>query len=283
MDRRALFSEANEASTEARSAVGMDEIAPIDIYRMAELMGIKVRFLDVSMEGFYQKAKPPRILLSALRPVGRKAFTCAHEIGHYWFGHGSTVDELQKDDRARSAQPNEVLADGFAGFTLMPVLGIRRAFASRGWKPETAIPSQMLTIATEFGVGYGTLLSHLHWSLRQLSADRYAALDRKTPQTIRRALLGDTDLTGLAIVDAKSVNTSIELETGHGVLAPETAEVSGIALVQIGGPRDGSILYRAVRRGVSTIRIGDHVLAARVWPVRYVGLAAHRYLEDPDD
>ena len=282
-DRRALLNEANEASVETRTVLGLDEIAPLDIYKVSQMMGLKVRFLDVSMEGFYQRSKPPRILLSAHRPIGRKAFTCAHEVGHHVFGHGSTMDELQQDERAQSDQPNEVLANGFAGFMLMPPLGIRRAFATRGWKADTATPEQILTVATEFGVGYGTLLPHLHRALRQLSKDSYTALEKHTPQSIRRSLLEDFSLKGLAIVDENSLNEAVELEMEHGLLIPENAVVQGVALGAVGLDDGGRQLFRAMRRGTASILIENHKIEARVWPTRYVGMAAHRYLEDPDD
>lgn len=35
----------------------------------------------------------------------------------------------------------------------MPIIGLRRAFAVRGWAPETATPAQIFTIAGDFGVG----------------------------------------------------------------------------------------------------------------------------------
>jgi hypothetical protein len=102
-----LVLEGAQAASDARDSVGIDLIAPVDIYAVAEAIGIRVRFLPVSMEGFYRKGSPPRVMLSALRPLARRAFTCAHEIGHHWFGHGSTIDELQGDDRHDSDIPEE--------------------------------------------------------------------------------------------------------------------------------------------------------------------------------
>jgi Zn-dependent peptidase ImmA (M78 family) len=105
LSRRALILEGAQAASDARDSVGFDLVAPVDIYAVAEAMGVRVRFLPVSMEGFYRKGSPPRVMLSALRPLARRAFTCAHEVGHHWFSHGSTIDELQTDDRHESVMP----------------------------------------------------------------------------------------------------------------------------------------------------------------------------------
>lgn len=282
IDRRALLLEANQAATDARERVGLDEISPVDVYDVAARLGLKVRFLPVSMEGFYQKAKPPKILLSALRPLARRAFTCGHEIGHHWFGHGSTIDQLQEDDRAPSNQPEEVLADGFASFLLMPTIGVRRAFASRGWAIETANPQQFLTVATEFGVGYRTLIAHLAFALRKLSSDRRALLIKQTPQMIRNAMLGSNNLTGLAIVDSLSLNRTLDLEVGYGLAVPTGVEVPGNVL-ELLGSQAGFDFYRGVRRGNTKVVVSSRVMDVRVAPKEYVGLAGFRHLEDPDE
>jgi predicted Na+-dependent transporter len=81
------------------------------------------------------------------------------------FGHGSSIDELREDAKASIKDPKEFLVDAFAGFLLMPTLGMRRAFAVRGWEPQAATPLQFYTIACEFGVGYVSLVTHLSLSL----------------------------------------------------------------------------------------------------------------------
>jgi Zn-dependent peptidase ImmA (M78 family) len=111
-----------------------------------------VRFNNINMEGKYQRGLPPRIHLSARRPLPRRTYNCAHELGHHVFGHGSSIDELREDAKSRPWEdPKELLADTFAGFILMPIIGLRRAFSVRRWAPVTAMPAQIFTIACEFG------------------------------------------------------------------------------------------------------------------------------------
>ena len=66
------------------------------------MLGIVVRFNNINMEGMYQRGLPPRIHLSARRPLPRRAYNCAHELGHHVFAHGSSIDELREDAKAQS-------------------------------------------------------------------------------------------------------------------------------------------------------------------------------------
>lgn len=157
-NRRALATQAMHTAIATRAKAKLDQHGPICIYGLSETLGVTVRFNNINMEGMYQRAAPPRIHLSARRPLPRRAYNCAHELGHHVFGHGSSIDELREGAKENPWEdPKEFLADTFAGFTLMPTMGLRRAFATRGWKPETATAAQMFMIACDFGVGYRTL------------------------------------------------------------------------------------------------------------------------------
>lgn len=282
MNRRTLILDGAQAASDVRDQLGLDLIAPVDPYAIAEGLGIRVRFLPVSMEGFYQNGNPPRIMLSALRPLARKAFTCAHEVGHHWFGHGSTIDELKADDRQDSEIPEEILANAFAAFLLMPTIAIRRAFNSRGWKPETVNPMQILTIASEFGVGYETLLTHLSVTLSDMPHSVRNDLGKWTPQRIRKRVLGHDDAHGLVILDHKQRATSVDLDQGYALAVPMGASVSGAALDK--GPSiEGFDIYDAVARGRATITTAAWQTEARVAPTKFVGAANYRFLEDPDE
>ena len=281
-NRRTLILEASQAASDARDSVGADLVAPIDIYSVAEAMGIRVRFIPVSMEGFYSKGFPPRVMLSAHRPLARRAFTCAHEVGHHWFGHGSTIDELQADDRQDSDNPNEILANGFAGFMLMPSIGVRGAFNRRGWKPDTANPLQILTIASEFGVGYETLLTQLSATLRDMQHSTRTELGKWTPQRIRKKLLGDDDSAGLVILDMEQQAASVDLEVGYALAVPTGTKVHGAVLTPRQKITDFDV-YNAIGRGCATVETSKWKIEARVAPHEFVGAAQYRFLEDPDE
>ena len=121
-NRRALATKALQAATATRAKASLDQNGPICVYGLCETLGIVVRFNNFNMEGMYQHGRPPRIHLSARRPLPRRAYNCAHELGHHVFGHGSSIDELREDAKAEPWEdPKEFLADTFAGFILMPI------------------------------------------------------------------------------------------------------------------------------------------------------------------
>jgi Zn-dependent peptidase ImmA (M78 family) len=280
-NRTSLLRQAIKAAVDLREATGFDQFSPADPYTAAARLGVKVVFLGASMEGFYFKGSPARILLSALRPVPRRAFTCAHELGHHWFGHGSTIDQLQEDERPDVNKPNEVLANGVAAFFLMPTVGLRGAFAKRGWSMATASPLQIFIVACEFGVGYLTFLNHISYSLREISAARRAELDKWTPQRIRRQLLED-EYDSFLIADVHTEASTFDVEKGAAVLLPLGADTDGPALEHVRSLPDHE-LYRAAKRGRAPITGAAQACEVRVMPKPYEGPASNRFLEDPDE
>ena len=94
-DRRAIARTAMAAALRTRLFVGYRLDHAVCVYDLAEKLGVEVRFLDLpSMEGMYSSASGPTIIVSSLRPPGRRAFTCAHELGHHNRSDGVEIDEL---------------------------------------------------------------------------------------------------------------------------------------------------------------------------------------------
>src|SRR5262249_43282534 len=136
----------------------------------------------------------PIILVSALRPAGRQSSTAAHELGHHVFGHGTRIDEYIADPEgalnSNAVDSEEVLANAFAGFFLMPKPAVERAFADRKWVLGTGAPEQFFAVAGWLGVGYGTLIHHMRSSLQMLPPSQAKALLAVQPKRIRRQILG---------------------------------------------------------------------------------------------
>ena len=289
-NRRALATQAMQAATATRAQASLDQAGPICVYGLCETLGVVVRFNNFNMEGMYQRGRPPRIHLSARRPLPRRAYNCAHELGHHVFGHGSSIDELREDAKAQPWEdPKEFLADTFAGFILMPIIGLRRAFSVRGWTPETATPAQIFAIACEFGVGYATLLTHLSAGVTMLSCGRAAALRRLTPKALRMDILGALTPEPLIVTDHHRTAPTLDAEVKTLLLLPPGTEVTGGGLAHERDLAAGR-LFRAVKPGVFQASTGEWAVFVRVAPVQkderygYVGLARYRHLEeDPDE
>jgi len=284
-NRRALATKAMQAASATRAQAKLDQHGPICIYGLCELLGVTVRFNNINMEGMYQRGASSRIHLSSRRPLPRRAFNCAHELGHHVFGHGSSIDELREDAKENPWEdPKEFLADTFAGFVLMPIMGLRRAFAVRDWKPETATAAQMLTIACDFSVGYSTLLTHLSASVDMISRTRAAVLQRITPKALRANILGVLTPEPLIVVDRYRAGPTLDAEVKMLLLLPPGTETTGESLAY---ERDlaGGRLFRAVRPGIAQATANKDGWAAfvRIAPEAYVGLAQYRHLEDDPD
>jgi len=274
------FRVANLAAVSFRDAYNLDQLDPVNPYDVSQRHGVRVQFVGISMEGMYHAGATPRILLSSLRPMPRRAFTCLHELGHHEFDHGSTIDSLM-EELTNGRHPNEELVDAFAAYLLMPSLGVQRAFHCRNWRIPTATPSQIFTVACEYGVGYTTLITYLQVVLKLLPRNAAIALKRSSPKSIRKKLMEGHEAPALTMLDGNSRCSTVEAEQGDAVLLPPSMTVTGPALSHIGSVQNGE-LYRCARRGEATIKapIG---ISVRVWPKRYIGMAKYRFLEEEDD
>lgn len=283
--RKALVMQGMQASIAARVKAGVDLKSPTCIYGLCEAHSVSVRFNDINMEGMYDRTSKPRIHVSALRPVARRTFTCAHELGHHVFGHGSTIDEL-REDQATNADlpPNEILANAFAAFVLMPTLGLREAFAKRGLDPNRATALDMYAIACNFGVGQATLVNHLAYGISMINQAQRDRLGRITPKMIRTELLGEIVSAPLTIVDRHWSSPTLDIEQDALLLLPSGVVVDAAMLAP---ERELAVgrLFRAAKCGITRVAIPGTSWATYVRIARrqYVGLARFRHLEETAD
>lgn len=283
-NRRALADKAMKAAITARLKAGKDLVSPVCIYSVAEAHGVRVTFNDINMEGMYQRGRPSRIHLSSKRPLPRRAFNCAHELGHHLLGHGSSIDELRENQQIRPWDvPEEFSADTFAAYALMPTLGLRNAFIKRGVEPETATPMEIYRIACFFGVGYSTLVTHLLWGEAMISRARADELRKFTPNRLRSHFLGSLTASPLIVADDAWVGHAIDAEVGHLILLPSGTLAHGDAIILVADLQSGR-LFEAKQPGLVRLdRPGaDWAAFARIARTAYVGRAEFRHLEDDD-
>ncbi len=266
------------------SGLGLSEaISPFDI---AERLGVDVRFVPIaSLEGMYLKRAPEAtILLPAERPAGRLAFSCSHEIGHHAFGHGSKIDQyLDHPDPGARFDPEEFIADVFAGFLLMPKVAVEHGLAVRCLTPAATSPQQLYCLACWLGVGYETLITHMRFSLGTLSAARATELLRTTPKQIRQELLGYPCDSDLLVVDENWTDRAIDLRTGDYVLLASDTEFDG-SVLEDGPPTPGRRVMTAKAAGVGHLISAGSGWSASVRVARrgFVGRAVFRHVEDAE-
>ena len=232
----------------------------------------------------YDRVPKPRIHLSSLRPFARRHFTCAHELGHHVFGHGTTIDQLKEDTLSSSQAPEEILANSFAANLLMPSPGVKLAFERRGIVPETASPAQIYAIACNFGVGFRTFVEHLSFSARLISGESAAKLRRWSPKTIRSTLVPDSTNAPLRIVDLLWTGRPIDAEVGDLLLCPANTISPGGVLASV-SDTEGFHLFRCATVGIGRVRFSpaasDHFV--RVQSKDYIGLSRFRHMEEETD
>lgn len=284
-DRRALAEKAMHTAITARLKAGRDMVSPLCIYTLAKDHGVHVMFNDINMEGMYQRGAPPRIHLSSLRPLPRRTYNCAHELGHHLLGHGSSIDELRENQTVRPWDvPEEYSADTFASFVLMPTLGLRSAFVTRGLRPEDASPADIYRIACQFGVGYNTLVTHLLWGERMIGRAQADALRKQSPQSLRAQILGQITPQPLIVADREFAAPSIDAEVGHLLLVPAGTITEGEAVAVV-ADLPGGRLFEARTPGLARLSLpgGEWAAFARIARRNYIGLPEYRHLEEDAD
>jgi len=283
--RQVLAQQAQQKAIDVRRTAGFDNKSPLCIYGLCDKLNVRVKFVDISMEGIYLREAEPVILLSALRPLPRRIFTCAHELGHHVFGHTSTIDELLGESESVQAfQPEEFLANSFAGFLLMPILAVRKAFVSRGWDTASATPEQIFTVACSFGVGYETLITHMAYALKMISSSRASTLLKTKPKAIREKVLGRPSTNSLIIADEHWSMPTIDAEVGSLLLLPTGAEAANDTISLEGNHPKGR-LFKANRPGIVRVYCRDTGWAVfvRVSRYQFIGLSQYRHLEEVED
>jgi Zn-dependent peptidase ImmA (M78 family) len=285
--KKDLAREAQSKSLALRRELNIDPISPVCIYEICEKLGITVQFVDKipSLEGIYLNQEK-RILISSLRPLARQRYTCGHELGHHLFDHGCKVDELCES--AQRYDPQEFLVDCFSGFLLMPKLALISAFTARNWIPESATPRQIFAIACNFGVGYDTIINHMAYALKMISSERSQELKKHTPKSIRQELFGEhLQSSYLIIADKKWISKTIDVEVGHHILVPKTAELdSQLGINYISEiPSLSEKIVRVEKPGIIRMFCPESEWAVfiRISRINYEGHSIYRHLEDCDD
>lgn len=267
---------------EVRRHCGAGIFQPVNVFDICQRLEVDVRFVDINMEGVYVATpKNPCILISAFRPMPRRCFTCAHELGHHIFEHGSKLDIKIEDLEEFSNEGEEKLVDIFAGALLMPVVGVLSQFAKRGWNIKNATPIQFFTVASAFGTGYSTLVTHcavnnlINWSYSE------QLLKTKPAMIFQECFGSSANNSHFKIIDEHSKLTVIDLEISNYIILPKNCEVQGEHLRKSGVVKDGES-FVALKPGI--IRVFNENLGisafVRIQKEEYIGLSENRHLEN---
>jgi Zn-dependent peptidase ImmA (M78 family) len=280
---QALARESLRAALNVRRKANIPKTVPICVFDLAQQLGVEVFFTGGnSFEGLYAR-ESSTIVLSSKRPQGRQAFTCAHELAHWRFDHGTRVDDL--DLLTDSSSTEERLANFFAGYLLMPPWTVENEYKRRNMDPETADSLQTYTIACQLGVGYETLIQQLSRTLRLISAGTATRLLHDTPQSIRKLVLGENSTAHhMVIVDSFWEGRPIDLCCGDVAVLSTEWDASGNPLTLGTKTKNGTVLT-ARTAGIGRLCSKElaRALFVRVGKHEYEGRAMYRHLEESAD
>ena len=287
LSRRELTQSAIARALRARREADVplwDAACPFDL---AERLGVEVRFQALASAEGMRGGDGSRytIVVSSLRPSGRQAFTCAHELAHEIFDHGVRIDELvDLRDTPRRNEPEEIIADAFAGALLMPKVAVDRGMALRGWNVGTCGPREMYGLANWLGVGYTTLISHLQHGLRTIDGTRAETLRRVWPAFIRQEILGSKPSGNLLIVDSHWRGRPVDIQIDDLVLMPPDGCAAGDC-IGVESDESDRVLLRGITPGIGRLSIEDQGWSSFVRVSRhgYVGRNCYRHLEEADE
>lgn len=268
---------------EVRARAAVPKHVPICVYDLAERLGVEVRFCAGNTLGGMYVRSSNVILVPSDRPPGRQAFSCAHELGHWFFRHGSRIDQIAHVDCVNDEDPRERLANLFAGYLLMPSWTVRDVFERRKWEARSCGPLEIFIASSQLGVGYQTLIEHLRWSLGAISADQAKQLLQTTPKKLRQSVIDTHEVRRLVIADLAWANVPIDLQVGDMAILPGGSKLEGRS-VEVSGSHNLGVVVTARRPGVSRATSDDEMWAVflRVSRQDFVGRNLFRHLEDPD-
>lgn len=289
MDWRQQQQLAKKAAMEAermRLFAKIPHTAPIDPIETAIRCGCQVRFVSVaSLEGIYSPVPQPVILLGSERSAGRRTYTSAHELAHHVFKHGMQIEELYEHKRnCNEKPPEEFLADVFAGHLLMSKSVVCHALKERCFTALSLLPEQVYRLANYFGVGYGTVINHLTYSLKLIPRQHADTLLKIKPKQIK-AKYGASADSEVVLVDFDWRHRAVDLEVGDSLVLPKKAEIENGKRLQIVEGREDCSIYRATAAGYARAFCLEQEWAVniRVSRKKYVGLAQYRFFEETED
>jgi hypothetical protein len=287
-DKRTLARQALISALAVRQQHGKTLIQPLCPFDLALALEIDLWFQALaSLEGMYSSSPRPAIIVGTERPARRQTYTCAHEIGHHVFGHGTKVDEIKTEHDSNSPfEPDEFLAQSFAGFLLVPKLAFEHALTIRQIQLHSATAMDFYRISCFFGVGYTTLVRHLCFALRLIPSPQEQALTSLSLRKIRTRFGVPDPTKPLVVVDRQWTGIAADLEIGDTLLAPKDCDFEGLSLISSEMLPGGQKLYEAVARGHGRLYSTscDWSCFVRVRPKNFTGRAIYRHFpEEPDD
>lgn len=253
-----------------------DAHLPICPYNLCEAMGFDLRFVNIpSFEGMYVASKN-LILISSVRPEGRKRFTCAHEIGHHVLGHGTIIDEILING---SNKKEEQEADFFASMLLMPSSAVNRTLNNFGVSSESLTEQDAYILSKYFGVSFEAFITHIYNNLRLISYKHYQTLKKSNLADIRFSISGLKTKNQIFKIGPWWDEKAIELEVGDYIVSNNELNIDGPKILECIQQND-FYTYKAMSPGITRLFSNSWSSFSKVSSSKFHGFFQYKYDEE---
>lgn len=171
----------------AMERIEQDGYTRVDPFKVAATEGLSVALRPMDkLLGAFIRDERSGILLNSARSAGLIHMTCAHELGHYFMGHNTALDEII--EYGSKAAEMEQEAEAFGYHLLVPRALLTIVCKRKGWNIRSLHePFNLYQLALRLGVSY----SAAAWSLLRHQLVDYDTVQRllKTqPSAIKQVL-----------------------------------------------------------------------------------------------
>jgi Zn-dependent peptidase ImmA (M78 family)/predicted secreted protein len=192
-----------EAARFQRDFKVQDEVAlhggRIDVFAAIIDRGAQLVFRKLDgLLGAYIPVPSPGILVTTERPLAIQRFTAAHELGHFYMNHRSSLDDEEILQRLSFLPPafdsNEVAANAFASEFLLPEWLVEYHARRQEWSIENLRdPAKVYQLSLRVGISYEATcwILHKHHLTTKVVTERLLGTERKT---IKQQLLAGHSL-----------------------------------------------------------------------------------------
>lgn len=284
----ALLRDAHRQALSLRRLRGLSREDPANPFDLAASVGAELKFLNVkTLEGMFAREPSPCILLPSTqhRPFGRISYSCAHELGHFQLGHATTVDKI--GELVELNHSDELAANTFASWLLMPRQAVAVAFECRSIDPSEANAVHLFTIAGELGVSLDALAKHMVYSLGMCNQDWLKRVSKFSVKEICVALIGKHYNDRTLIVDEFWRSKTIDVEVGDRVVflstQPGGRPLHGMHLLGKLEVKASTVqIYEPSTPGIFQTTVKDNSVLLRTSRRHYIGSYKYRFLPDEE-